>query len=438
MSEIEIFKRTLAYVGSEPFERDLFQRAPLANQLTGYVNRLKDGCVIAIDASWGDGKSWFGRNWHALLSKNNYPTVYLDAFENDFADDPFVVIASELVAMAETIRDDNAKTALIDKAKSVGKRILPLSAKIAVNVAGKLIGAEATEELRNALEEVPDDIGKEVEKYIAKRLEDHELRRRSIQGFRETVEAFSTKQNRPVVFFIDELDRCKPTFAVQMIERIKHFFDVPNIVFVLLLNRRQLESAIKGIYGEKVDANAYLAKFVHFTLTLPKKADPSSNSDFGRIYLNYLAKHHGYPKTDVIQNFVDVVAHFASWLELSLRDLERCFILFGLSQPIKNSAPFVGYLIALKLGRPEIFAQLAKDLKDGHAAALSLLDSLKGKDDLWIIPLLKSLHLAHRNNFKALGQEDQNNFLTIQQGVGMEPRNLIQSIIKKIDIQITG
>ena len=67
------------------------------------------------------------------------------------------------------------------------------------------------------------------------------------------------------------MDRCKPNFAVSLIERIKHYFDVPNVVFILLLNKEQLENAIKGVYGINTDATKYLDKFINFYFNLPKQ-----------------------------------------------------------------------------------------------------------------------------------------------------------------------
>jgi len=59
---------------------------------------------------------------------------------------------------------------------------------------------------------------------------------------------------------VDELDRCRPDFALGLLERIKHLFDVEGIAFVLLVNRSQIEGYIRTVYGN-ADAEAYLLKF---------------------------------------------------------------------------------------------------------------------------------------------------------------------------------
>lgn len=78
----------------------------------------------------------------------------------------------------------------------------------------------------------------------------------------------------PLVFIVDELDRCKTEFSIKLIERIKHFFDIPNIVFVLSTNKEQLEESINSFYGFK-SANNYLEKFIDLNIKFPKKESES-------------------------------------------------------------------------------------------------------------------------------------------------------------------
>src|SRR3954466_1508030 len=75
-------------------------------------------------------------------------------------------------------------------------------------------------------------------------------------------------QTKPLILIIDELDRCRPNFSLQLLERIKHFFSVPNVHFVLGTNLTQLENSIAALYGNGIDTPVYLQKFVHLTLFL--------------------------------------------------------------------------------------------------------------------------------------------------------------------------
>jgi len=78
------------------WEGDLWNRKRLGIQLTNYVDRLQCGAVLALDARWGEGKTWFVRHWQKHLEDENHNVIYLDAFANDYLDDPFLTIAAEI------------------------------------------------------------------------------------------------------------------------------------------------------------------------------------------------------------------------------------------------------------------------------------------------------------------------------------------------------
>ena len=89
---------------------------------------------------------------------------------------------------------------------------------------------------------------------------------------------------QPLVFIIDELDRCRPTFAIELLERVKHIFDVPNIVFVFGINRDELVKSLESVYGD-IDAGTYLRRFFDMEFVLPA---PDA-AQFSR----YLLKRYG-------------------------------------------------------------------------------------------------------------------------------------------------
>ena len=75
---------------------------------------------------------------------------------------------------------------------------------------------------------------------------------------------------KPIVFIVDELDRCNPIYAVKTLERIKHLFSIPGIVFVLSIDKEQLCNSIKGYFGsEQLNAEEYLKRFIDYEYILP-------------------------------------------------------------------------------------------------------------------------------------------------------------------------
>ena len=86
-----------------------------------------------------------------------------------------------------------------------------------------------------------------------------------------------------MVFIIDELDRCRPTFAIELLERVKHIFDIPNMVFVLGINRDEICKSFQSIYGD-IDATVYLQRFFDMEFTLPEVDSATFGSHLMRKY----------------------------------------------------------------------------------------------------------------------------------------------------------
>jgi hypothetical protein len=124
------------------------------------------------------------------------------------------------------------------------------------------------------------------------------------------------------VIIIDELDRCKPTYALGLLEKIKHLFSTKNVFFVLVMHKQELEKSIKCIYGD-IDAYAYLQKFIHVQTTLPKKTD-GNNNDLEK-YAQHLFKSHNFETWGHSQDLLGYVEQLAVHFQLSLRQLEKVF-----------------------------------------------------------------------------------------------------------------
>ena len=88
--------------------------------------------------------------------------------------------------------------------------------------------------------------------------------------FQEALHALAANADKPLVLIVDELDRCKPTYAVDMLETVKHVFDVKNVLFVLTVNRAQLDRSAAVLYGSASDPESYFSRFFDVDLSLPK------------------------------------------------------------------------------------------------------------------------------------------------------------------------
>lgn len=266
------------------WEGDLWDRQRLGEQLTNYVDRLQCGAVLALDARWGEGKTWFVRHWKKHLEDQSHQVVYLDAFANDYLDDPFLTIAAEIShALNDAneiddadIKDFNSKTASVLISLAA---VMPLiAAKAGLHWVGLGGAGEALQEVykegKDVYDTASEEIANKVKEHIEKKIENHHIEKQTIQDFKQELAELAAKLEKPLVFIIDELDRCRPDFAIRLIERIKHFFDIPKIVFVLVMNKPQLIQSVKSYYGYDSDLNGdYFEKFVDFTVHMSSESD---------------------------------------------------------------------------------------------------------------------------------------------------------------------
>ncbi|WP_294329809.1 P-loop NTPase fold protein [uncultured Sphingomonas sp.] len=93
------------------------------------------------------------------------------------------------------------------------------------------------------------------------------------QGLSQIVETLSEAGMKlPITIVIDELDRCRPTYAIKVLEELKHLFDVPGVAFVLGLHGQQLAHSVSAAYGAGFDSHSYLRRFFNRRYVLKETA----------------------------------------------------------------------------------------------------------------------------------------------------------------------
>ena len=171
---------------------------------------------------------------------------------------------------------------------------------------------------------------------------------------------------KPVVFFVDELDRCNPHYAVAVLERIKHLFDIPNIIFVLAINKKELCNAIQGFYGStNINSEEYLRRFIDIEYTLSKpKMDVYckhlyNEYGFGEFFENENRKQY-FRGDGEIDSFMRMAISISEAAQTNLRQLERVFAYarLALMQFSSNTyvIPDIYFLLCFwKVMKPEFY-----------------------------------------------------------------------------------
>ena len=249
----------------DPFGNDLLNRKESAEILTQLIVGIDGPCVLAVDAAWGAGKTTFLKMWAQHLRNERFPVVEFNAWETDHAGDPFVAIVTELTEGLRGFEDESLNAKIRDTAeaaKQVAVRAIP--GVIRLLTAGVLDVDQLIEK----------EAGRILSSYAEDRLKEYTQTRNSIDGFRnklaEMSNALATRPERhPLVVMVDELDRCRPSYAVELIEVAKHLFAVDHTVFILAVNRDQLIHSIRALYGNAFDGAGYLRRFFDIDFRLP-------------------------------------------------------------------------------------------------------------------------------------------------------------------------
>ena len=238
---------------ADPYENDLLDRKHLAETLTNLVTDFESPYVVAIDAAWGAGKTTFIKIWTQELRNLNYPVVQFNAWKNDFAGNAMVALSSELT---DALREYDSKIGKVEDLKAGLRKIVKNSA-----VAGVRLVTSGVLDLDPLV-----DKGDMLADYA----ESLALIKKFKTNLKDFANELKEQKNCPVVVVIDELDRCRPLYAIELLEVAKHLFSVENIVFVLAINLRELGHSIKAVYGSDFDSHEYLERFIDITIPLPK------------------------------------------------------------------------------------------------------------------------------------------------------------------------
>lgn len=244
-----------------PFKNCSTGREGIGETLTSIVHSIDLGGTIALTGEWGSGKTTFLRMWKQSLEDKQYPVVLLNAWETEWAEDP-------LIAVIACIRRSCGQKEALDDLLCIAKEF--------VQQPRQMIRSIVKASIDNHIGDVSQSIEELTGQAFEKAVNSFDGKEKSMVSLKENLEKLAWNVNqessdeKPLVFIIDELDRCRPDYAVRMLEILKHFFVVKNIVFVCAVDKKHLEDSICGFYGsEKIKASEYLRRFFDLEISIP-------------------------------------------------------------------------------------------------------------------------------------------------------------------------
>lgn len=369
---------------------DKFNRKDFANKLTTAISRFypffDEAIVLSLNAKFGSGKSTFLKMWRHDLEKQDYKVIYINAWETDFDDEPLIPIISTLLNNLDGKKEKKVFTAL--------QGVLGAATLASNQFVSQTIGLDILSMLKQIEENLKESNVEAIGRGI---YQEFSFKEDAYKELKKELELYVEKlEKKPLIIFVDELDRVRPNYAVKFLEAIKHIFSVPGICFILAVDREQLEISVKQLYGN-IDFQNYYMRFINREANLP---------DLNKINIKTFIEHKTqeffavkldskiyFPFTDDqkrdVFEFMHLMCRGFQFVPRQIEALFRVFSQFmAISHPSKPSKILwvraSAFLIAVLIKDPLIYHKIGKSnlsKKEIHEYLNSIVQNLPKKSD---------------------------------------------------------
>lgn len=335
------------------------QATPIHNQaalLHTMTKSIVAPTVLALDGSWGTGKTHLIKTWAQLLKKESRPLVYFNAWDNDHGEDPFIGLAW---AMEKQLPERLKQTEIWQKTITLARK-LSNTFPVLYNHSPNLTVEESADRADNAI----DRYAGRQNLFAALKLSLAELAKFVGEDF---MAGHPGEQSSPppIIFFIDELDRCHPQYVIYFLEMSKNLFNLPHIVFVYSVSMTQLKESVKAIYGPGLDADGFLWRFFDHRIPMPAQ-EKNQNMGFSRHIISALNPSARSMEEIGSDNLAAEFFFITSKMDLSNTEQYQaaiCSDLICRAVPDSHFA-LVCVLVCLRLKHPKAFDEfMAKSFK---------------------------------------------------------------------------
>jgi hypothetical protein len=393
-----------------PWANDSMGRGGVAQFLTKYLDRDARVRVLNINAPWGTGKTFFLSNWKEQERNNGRSCIYFNAWEADYSGDAFVSLVATIRDQLEDIIGPmiGAENSIKDFTRTASKTLVAATPALAKGMLKKFTGIDLGI-LSDAISQ--EDLADAAEKAVEKLIDSNKETKATVLEFRGMLDKLlqlassaaavnDSASLKPTYIFIDELDRCRPTFAIELLERIKHLFDVGSCRFIIATDTSQLSQAVRAVYGAGFDSERYLRRFFdreyslstlnytsfikanctrlaavqHETLGIFLRESDAKTRLRGKIPAEPLSTDEFCDDIDLNEPELIMVA-LAKTFNPSLRDLDK--IVYHLEAMLpeiegkKIHFLWAAYLVFLKIESPKLYSGLISGDQKGSMTAIA-------------------------------------------------------------------
>lgn len=224
-----------------------------------YKENSKNGLVILLNGEWGTGKTTFLEEFIEAISSNKDVELFniYNAYENDYYENAYLPFFASIEDKIELGKEFTKFIKSVGKSSTNG--LVVISYAVIKSIFKTKLKVDL-DDIKNNLKDIQDE----------KNGEDYLKKYRDFSKYKETIKTRIRKicSEKPKIFIIDELDRCKPNFAMETLEIVKHFFDIENCIFIVSVDKMQLIESIKAIYGSNINSEKYFSKLFDYQYNL--------------------------------------------------------------------------------------------------------------------------------------------------------------------------
>ena len=298
---------------------DLFEtRKVFVKNMVQCFSDIETPSTFCIDAGWGYGKTTFLDALSEELLENNFCVLRYNSWENDYEQDPFTSLLLSILPQIHQYLTKQEKAEMF---------AVDLVCKL---IAGTLAVTKAITSIKLPFLPSAFEIGKDSMNYLpavrewingdSANIPEVSPQQKCLASFKANLLDLSKKLKcynqsfKTIVVLIDELDRCRPSYAIELLERVKHILNQEGFVFVFALNKETLEKTVKTMYGE-VDPDGYLRRFFDYELVLPEP-------DLGEFSSQLI---QNIEISELKANSLIIFSGMVKQAKCSLRDVEKMF-----------------------------------------------------------------------------------------------------------------
>ena len=309
----------------------------------------KGAYTISLNAEFGNGKTTFLKMFENFIKKEkkNYNVLFINAWESDFYGEPIISILSELINLIKIKEENKEEENRVNKMlKILGQIANHRATRVIGNVANQVVEKKTGFNLKETIASCnkknnPQNTSQDNEITKGKDiLTDLNQRKKIIKEIKATISEYTKDKN--LIIIVDELDRARPDHAVRFLEDIKHFFDIKNITFLVAVNRKQMETTVRCLYGQDLNFDGYYRKFFRQEMDLP---DPYNEAQkfIDNLIQKTKVKYEKITKDDYTHLDKNVVVQDSyvscKIFNLTLREIEYFLCIFDKILGSENKMP---------------------------------------------------------------------------------------------------